>query len=194
MIPAMAASCENRPGLYNIIRPCQLETNFAKPQLLSSPFGWNGTIVPCGKFLVKGDFRCSLVAFWGFLADGVIAGEYPDRGGQTGFRAGPRHGLAHDLKRREQESLTSACHVWKEAVLDRVVLRTVWRIVGDADFSADAIRQLLQVVFENVPVGGVAAAAIAEHQDAGGARISGLAEAVPPVGHAVAGEPTGVVA
>src|SRR5579864_2251518 len=129
--------------------------------LLTSPFGWNGTIVPCGKLLVKEDFRRFLVAFWRLVADWVISAEYVNRGCETSFCARPSHGLANHLQRREYQPLAHACHVRKETVLDRVVLRTIRRIMGHADFTANAIRQMLQMVFEDMPIGRVAAAAVA---------------------------------
>lgn len=50
------------------------------------------------------------------------------------------------------------------------------------------------MVFENVPMGRVAAAAVAEQQHTGGARKGGRSEGIPPVGETVTSEPTGVVA
>ena len=53
----------------------------------------------------------------------------------------------------------------KEAMLNRIVLGAVGRIMGDANFDADVIGQCLQVLFEDVVTGTIAAAAITENQD-----------------------------
>ena len=82
----------------------------------------------------------------------------------------------------------------KATVFDRIVLRAIRRIMSHTNFSVDAIRQLLEMIFEHVPTGRVAAAAIAQQQKAGGVRIGSTAAAFPPAGEAVAGEATGVVA
>ena len=47
----------------------------------------------------------------------------------------------------------------KETSLDRIVLRAVRWIMGNSNWQADRFAQTLQVVFENVLAGGIAAAA-----------------------------------
>ena len=56
-----------------------------------------------------------------------------------------------------------------------------------------AVHQFLQVVFEEVLIGGVAATAVAQQQDRGRGGIAALADAVPVPAQAVAGELAGVV-
>jgi len=51
----------------------------------------------------------------------------------------------------------------EEAVFNGVVLGTVGRIVSNADFDADFISQFLEVGFEEVMPGVIAAATIAKN-------------------------------
>ena len=78
-------------------------------------------------------------------------------------------------------------------MLDGVVLRAIRRVMGHAQFQAEAVRQVFQMIFEDVAVAGVAAATIAQQQHSPGGGIGGAAMRFPPIGDAVAGEATGVV-
>ena len=104
------------------------------------------------------------------------------------------HGFAGYFQRGQKQALTSSRHMRKESVLNRIMLRTTGRVVSDADFQADAVRQTFQMVFEHIAVGGVAAAAIATKQQSARVGIGKPSLRFPPVAGAVAGEPTGVVA
>ena len=73
--------------------------------------------------------------------------------------------FANNLPALEDDTLTGLCDVGKEAVLNRIVLGAVGRIMGNANFDADVIRQCLQVLFEDVVTGTIAASAITENQD-----------------------------
>ena len=75
------------------------------------------------------------------------------------------HEFADDLPTLEDDALTGSGDMGKEAMLNRIVLGAVGRIVGDANFDADVIGQCLQVLFEDVVTGAIAAAAITENQD-----------------------------
>ena len=82
----------------------------------------------------------------------------------------------------------------KEPVLDRIVLRAVGRVVGDADLDAKPVRQILEFLFEHVPRRAVAAAAVAQDQQFLGPRVVSPPVFLPPCRDAVAGQFAGVVA
>ena len=82
----------------------------------------------------------------------------------------------------------------EETVFDRIVLGTMRRIVSHTDFQADAAGKAFQVILKHVPIGSVAAAAVAQQKHALRVGISGPAMHFPPEAETVAGEPTGVVA
>jgi hypothetical protein len=79
-------------------------------------------------------------------------------------------------------------------MFDGIVLRTMRRIVSHTDFQTDTIGKTFQVILEHVPVGSVAAAAVAQQKHVPRVGISGTAMHFPPEAETVAGEPTGVVA
>ena len=110
------------------------------------------------------------------------------------FRAGPRYGLAGHLKRTQEQALARARHVWEKSMFDGIVLGTIRRIVGDADFQAETCSETLEVVLEYVAVGGVTATAIAQEQHSSGVGIGRLALEFPPTAETIAGETTGIVA
>jgi hypothetical protein len=59
----------------------------------------------------------------------------------------------------------------KETVFDGIVLRTVGRIMRNANFDPKLIGEALQVLFKEVVTGTVTPAPIAQHQDGGSAGI-----------------------
>jgi hypothetical protein len=94
----------------------------------------------------------------------------------------------------QQQSLTRARDVRKEPMFDGIVLGTIRWIVGDAKFQAQIVRQLFEVIFENVPVGGIAPAAIEQEQHSASVGMGRTTMRFPPIRDAVASESTGVVA
>jgi hypothetical protein len=92
------------------------------------------------------------------------------------------------------KTLARTRHVREETVFDGIVLRTMRRVVSHTDFQADAVGKAFQVILEHVPIGSVAAAAVAQQEHASCVGISGPAMDFPPEAETVAGEPTGVVA
>ena len=130
--------------------------------LLTSPFAWNGTIVPSGEFIIEHDPPDFLVVFGGLFASRVVAREDVHGRGQAGFCARPTHRFAHNLYRCQQQALASSSHVRKETMFDRIVLRAVRRIMSHANLAVDAVRQLLQLILEDVPSGCVTAATVAQ--------------------------------
>lgn len=79
-------------------------------------------------------------------------------------------------------------------MLDGVVFRAVRRVVGHADFQADALGETFQVILEHVAIGSVAAAAVAQQKQASRLRIGRLSMPLPPQTETVASEAAGVVA
>lgn len=78
-------------------------------------------------------------------------------------------------------------------MLDGIVLRTVRRIVGHAKFHAKMVRQLFEMIFENVAIGGVAPAAIEQEQHSASVGIGRATMRFPPIRDAVASESAGVM-
>ena len=128
---------------------------------LTSTIAGNGTIVPDRKFFVEPDGHCFFVFFRIGLASRIIAGEHVHRRSQPFACAGSGHGRAGYFHGLQEQTLACTANVWEKPVLDRIVFRTAGRIVGHADFQADAVHQALQMVFEDVAVGSVAAAPVA---------------------------------
>ena len=109
-----------------------------------------------------------------------------------------RAGFCHLFQGRfhgdKDDTLAGTCDVRQKAMLDRIEFRFIRRIVGDADFQADAVCQFFQGVFEDIPVGRVAAAAVAQQQDRAGLWIMDTPVMLPGKGHAITSEIAGVVA
>jgi len=78
--------------------------------------------------------------------------------------------------------------VRKKSPLNRIVLRTVRRIVGYSDFDTDRIAQLLQVMLENVFSRRVVSATIADNQYRCCVGVTMLADPVPVRAETVAGK------
>src|SRR3954454_23245248 len=67
------------------------------------------------------------------------------------------------------------------------------RVVSHTDFQADPVGKTLQMILENVAIGSVTAATVAQQEHASREGISGPAMHFPPEAEAVASEPTGVM-
>ena len=78
-------------------------------------------------------------------------------------------------------------------MLNWIVLGGIGRIVRDPDFDAQGLRQLLQVLFEEISAGAVTPASITPHQSRIGSGIRGLPIVLPPVQEAVTGKGTGIM-
>src|SRR5215210_1020673 len=82
----------------------------------------------------------------------------------------------------------------EEAMLDRVVLRRIRRVVRHTNLDPDPIDQPLQVLLEQVLAGTVAAATVTQQQDRGCPWVHRTSPTLPPPLDAVTGELAGVVA
>lgn len=82
----------------------------------------------------------------------------------------------------------------KDAVLNRIVLGTIGRIVRDTDFQSDPVGQGLQVLLEERRLRGVAATAITQDQQLVRMGIRTAALGFPPMGQAITGKFGGVAA
>lgn len=79
-------------------------------------------------------------------------------------------------------------------MLDGIVLGTIRRIVGYAEFKPKEVRQTFQVVLENVSIGGVAPAAVEQEQHSASVGIDRATMRFPPIRNTVTSESAGVVA
>ncbi len=113
---------------------------------------------------------------------------------QSGAGGGVLHQPDHGFQSVKQKPLTGAADMREKAAFDRVVFRAVAGIVSHADLDSDVVHQALQILFEKVLVGRVAAAAVAQPQDRRGFRVRLPAELIPVPAEAVAGELRRVVA
>src|SRR5436305_7440764 len=127
------------------------------------PISWSlreCAVVPLWEVVVKEDFHGALEALRALAAGRVNLVEEAYRHAEAGAGFRPLDELFGDLHGVEDHSLTGPGDVGEHAVLDRVVLGTIRRIVGHAQFQAKSVRQALQVFLEQVLRGAVAAAAV----------------------------------
>ena len=75
------------------------------------------------------------------------------------------HQVLDPCQTTENRTSTSPCYMRKQAMVNRVVLGGVRRVVSDADFDADLIGQVLQVGLEEIMPSVVATASIAQDQE-----------------------------
>lgn len=73
----------------------------------------------------------------------------------------------------------------EDAAFDRSTLGAVRRIVNYSQFQTQPIRQVLQFLLEDVSVGGVAAAPIAQDQRPGRGGMTLAAVLFPQAGHGI---------
>src|SRR5262245_49311708 len=81
----------------------------------------------------------------------------------------------------------------KETTLNQIILGTIARVVRHANFHTELVGQLLQSVLEEILVGSVAAATVAQPQDRGCLGITPFANAIPIPAKALTGKLAGVV-
>ena len=79
-------------------------------------------------------------------------------------------------------------------MFDRVVLRTIGRIVRDSNGDFNSVHEPLKIFLEDVVTVVVAATTITEEKDLAGIGIGSHAVSTPPVEEAVTGEFAGVMA
>jgi hypothetical protein len=108
----------------------------------------NSAIVPFGKNFVKDDLHALLESRSILPAGFVYLVEEADFYLQSGGRFGLGHVVLDGLQRVEDHSSTRPGQMREQAVLNRIVLRTVRRVMGHADLDAQPVRQFLEVLFE----------------------------------------------
>lgn len=156
--------------------------------------GRNGTIVPDREFFVKAYLHGLLVILGISFFRGVVSGKDMDSGFQTLSCARFGHRRTGNFDGRQQQTLTSSCHMREEAVLNRIMFGTPRWVVCHTDFQADALGQAFQVVLEDVAIGGITTTTITQQQQPPGLWIGEPAQRFPPVTDALAGKPTGIMA
>ena len=68
---------------------------------------------------------------------------------QTGFCAGFFDQLTDQTDAAEDYAGAGSRNVGEDAVLDRIMLRAVWGIVGHPDFQSEPVCQILQIAFDS---------------------------------------------
>ena len=121
----------------------------------------NGSIVPFGQQVIEYDFQVVLDFIGGIAAGFVESPDHVDRRFQSSTRCRFSHQVDDGFHRVKQHACASATDVRKQTSLNRVVFRAIAGVMGHANFNADGVGQGLQLMFENVPIRRVAAAAIA---------------------------------
>ena len=144
--------------------------------------------------VIEEDFHVLLEVVGVFAADGVDLVQQANGHSQSGAGLRAFDELLGDLHGVEDDALAGAGDVGEDLMFDRIVLRAVGRIVGDAQFDLQAVRQSLQVFLEQVVRGAVASAAIAQDQQARRGGVSRATVRLPPQSEAVAAEFARVVA
>ena len=121
----------------------------------------NSSIVPLGEKLVEHNLH-GLLESRGILPARLVhlvKDAHVDL--EALLRFGLRHVVPNGLERVEDHSATRPGQVGEQAVLNRIPLRAVRRVVGHANLDAKPVRQLLKVFFEQIHGRAIAAAAIA---------------------------------
>src|ERR1700729_411994 len=107
---------------------------------------------------------------------------------------GFRHLFKSDFYGEENDSFACSRHMRKEAMLHRIKLGFVRRVMSNAYFHANSVRQVFQGVLEDVAIARIAATAIAEQEHGRRPRVMNQTIMLPGMSDAVAGEFAGVVA
>lgn len=92
----------------------------------------------------------------------------------------------------EGHALPSARYLGEQAVFNRIVLRTVWWIVGDQYADTELLGQLDQILLDDVVGAGIRAATVTEQQQRMGLGVVVLQVLDPHTPQVVAGELGGV--
>src|SRR3954447_5343879 len=108
----------------------------------------NSAIVPSREDAVKDDLHVLLesrrILPAGFVD--LVKDVYFDL--QSGRRFGLGHVVPDRLQRAEDHSSTRPGQMWEQAVLNRIVLRAVGRVMGYSDLDAKPVRQSLEILLE----------------------------------------------
>ena len=95
----------------------------------------------------------------------VQATNHVYRSSQSRARGCFAHQSDNGFQRVKQHPATGTSNVGKQTTFNRIVFRAIAGVMSHADFKADGVGQRLQVMFENVRVRGVAAAAITQQKE-----------------------------
>ena len=111
--------------------------------------------------VVEDDFHGLLEVLGVLSASGVSLFQNVNRHAQPSAGLGSFDELLGDVHRVENHSLTGLRDMSKHAMLDRIVLRAVRRIMRQANLQAQTCGQMLQVLLEQVLRRTVAPATVA---------------------------------
>ena len=178
---------ERKGGRRQGLRPLRNEN-------LNNWLTWQCAVVPLRQHGIKDDAHGSFEVGGDFASGLKNAVDDVDHNLQAFAGVGLFHQFFDQGHTGKDHALAGAGDVRKEAVLNRVVLGTVGRVVGDANFETQFIGKFLEVFFEDEVMAAIAAAAIAEAQQGRGVGIGVAPMLEPPGANAGAGELTGVLA
>ena len=99
----------------------------------------------------------------------------------TRFRGRFRHQVFDNVDARENHTLTGSRQMRKQAMLDRIVLRCVRRIVRHTNLQARLLRDLFEIRFEQIGARAVAPAPITQEQQRVRGRIEHSPVGLPPL-------------
>jgi hypothetical protein len=131
--------------------------NFPK----SGEFG-DGAVVPTRKMIIEDDPHRVEEIRRALFSGCVDRSQNVHRHRQAFGRSRLLHELLGDGDRVKHHALAGARDVWKQPMFDGVVFGALRRVMRDADFQFQPICQFFQRFLEHMPVGGIAAAAIAQ--------------------------------
>ena len=112
--------------------------------------------------MIEYDFQVLLHVLRGLASRLIMAANHIDCRAQPGARCGFAHQGDHGVKRVEQQALARSRDMRKETTLNQIVLRTIARVVCHTNFHTNLLSQQLQIMLEEIGVGRVAAATVAQ--------------------------------
>lgn len=110
---------------------------------------------------------------------------------ETGLRADVVDALQRGLGRIEHDAAPGALDLAEQAVLDRIPLRGIGRVVRDAHTHAETPGQFDHVLLEAQRAGRVGAAAVTQHDQLGGSGVHRSEETLPGEGEGIADKGAG---
>src|SRR6266516_5190077 len=112
--------------------------------------------------MIEYDFQVLLHVLRGLASRLIMAANHIDCRAQPGARCGFAHQGDYSVKRVEQQALARSRDMRKETTLNQIVLRTIARGVCHTNFHTNLLSQQWQIMLEEIGVGSVAAATVAQ--------------------------------
>jgi len=125
---------------------------------------WWYSVIPLGKLVIKNNRHVLFEPLRDFAPRGIGFRANIHADFKAGLRLRFRHQVFDQLHAAEHNALTRACQVGKQAMLNRVVLGRVRRVVRDSHRHTDVLHDLRKVRFKQVRACAMAPASVTEQQ------------------------------